>query len=196
MRRSQLTLSGVDLWIPPVHYLDSARADHAMAAACDSIAFAAEMATLAGGSATLSLTLPEKPEPRAAIVETLSERCLRAGARIADYTSPDAPSADPASPIGVGIDPASLMLAGAGASESELIRLGPRVFAVRLTDRAPRGGERVAPGDGRLDLLAYLIALSTLPNASALPLVLDLEGVPNQPEAAGRTIERCGGGLV
>lgn len=194
LRRHELLVAGVDLWIPPAHYLDAARADRAMSATIEAIDFTAELASLAGGYAALSLTLPQREDGSASLIRGLEERCLGAGVRIADCTRPVAPAAgaDHDSPIGVGFDPASAMEAEAVTPEDALIRLGSRVVGVRLTDLAPRGGGRVAPGEGRLDLPAFLAALSTLPNAAAVPIILDLEGVRDQSEAARLTLERCG----
>lgn len=193
LRRNELLFSGGDLWIPPRHFTDPAASDRALAAAIDAVHFIAELTPLTGARApALSLELPVG-EAAAAVRSALSAAATSAGVRLADHAWPPAEDGPlPVTPLGVGIDPAAVMLSGALARDPDLwlrdpalalSRLAPRVNAARLSDLGSAG--RVAPGDGRLDELAYLVALST----AAFPgcLVVDLRAVPN-PEHAARTL--------
>lgn len=180
LRRNALSLSGIDLWIPVSHYLDPAHADHAITSACDAIDYAAELAELTGGRAQLSLSLPADQGPAGRLLQTLAERCQRVGARVADHAWPPAGAQEAQSPIGIGIDPATVLLHGAVSPDQALLEAGSRLAAARLTDLSAAG--RVTPGQGRLDLLAYLVAASTAPGA--LPLVVDLRGIADQARAA------------
>jgi sugar phosphate isomerase/epimerase len=77
----------------------------------------------------------------------------------------------------------------AGADPAtELSRRAASVAAARLSDIDSVG--RVVPGDGRLDVLGYLVALSM--RADLLPVVFDPRGIARADEAARRTIDRCG----
>lgn len=190
LRRSELTLSGVDLWIPPAHFSDPARNDKAVGAVMDALAFASEVAALCAGRPTVSLNLPSNREGARSVVAAMAVRCQEVGARIADHTWPPDAELDPETPVGVGLDPAAVFLSGAErAPEEEILRLGPRLASVRLTDLASTG--RVVPGAGRLDLLSYLVSAISAPEGQ--PLVLDLQGLATQHEAAADIVERCGG---
>ncbi len=183
LRRNELSLSGIDLWIPPAHFLDPARADHAMSAVSEAIEFTSEMATLIGGNAVLSLALPADRDSSRGVVRSLEDKCQSVGVRIADFTWPPAPLTEALSPIGVGVDPAGIFAAGRADPPAELLRLGGRLAAARLSDISSSG--RVAPGEGRLDLLSYVVAASTA--SGALPLVMDLRGFA-EPERIARHI--------
>lgn len=168
IRREGLDLSGADLWIPPEHFLEPAQCDRAIAATLGTIELLADMAGLVRGmgSATarpvLSLALPGSMT-EAALGE-LTGAADRAGVRIADHTLPHrtaSPRFEPA--IGIGIDPAALLASGLDPA-AQVSALGARVASARLSDVARNiGGGRVIPGsrEGKLDLLAYAIALAT-----------------------------------
>ena len=176
LRRNELTLSGVDLWIPVGHFLDPAHADHAVTAACEAIDFVADLAQLTGGRAALSLQLPSDRQLGARLVQALTERCQRAGARIADHAWPPSPADHMGDPIGVGLDPAAILLSADGSPEQAVSQFAARLVSARLSDISAAG--RVTPGEGSLDLLAYSVAASTVPSAS--PLILDLRGLADQ----------------
>lgn len=186
LRRQELTLSGVDLWIPASHFLDPAYADHAVSTACEAIDFASDLAQLTSGRASLSLHLPDDRAAGAGLLQTLADRCQRAGARIADHAWPPAPAQD-SDPIGVGVDPATILLAG-DAPESALAQVAKRLVGARLSDISAAG--RVTPGRGRLDLLEYFVAASMVPAAS--PLVLDLRGITDQARTVEALVEPTG----
>lgn len=199
LRRSELLFSGADLWIPPRHFTDAAASDRALAAAIDAVHFIAELTPLTDARApALSLELPVGDAATAAR-STLSAAAASAGVRLADHAWPPAEDGPlPVTPLGVGIDPAAVMLSGALARDADpwlrdpalaVSRLAPRVAAARLSDLGSAG--RVVPGDGRLDELAYLVALST----AAYPgcLIVDLRAVANPEPAARDTAARFAG---
>jgi sugar phosphate isomerase/epimerase len=187
LRRSQLSLSGLDLWIPPEHFTDSARSDRAMEAALAATELAGEVGGLVAGSPppVLSLSLPEAlpAEARAALIA----RAEAIGARLADHTVRVQESAgaggDADSPLAIGIDPAALLLAGLDPALA-VSRGGTRVASARLSDATTIG--RTAPGSpgARLDQLAYLVSLSTA--GYARPLILDVRGITDQQAAIVR----------
>lgn len=191
LRRCELVCAGVDLFIPPDHYSDEARVDRAASATVDAIDFAAEIAALAGGRAVVCVTLPtgDAAASSSAMVESLADHARSVGVLLADCSWPIATRDEPDAAHGpsLGIDPAALILAGNDPA-SELLRLGAAVACTRLSDIDTTG--RVTPGDGRLDLLGYTVALSMRPDLT--PVVFDPRGLPRPHESARRVIERCG----
>jgi len=182
LRRLELRCAGLDLWIPPAHFSDPARTDRALDAAGAACALAAELAALAPGSAraVVSLTLPEECPPP--VRRDLEDRAARVGARIADHAWPPAANEgapDPNAPLGVGIDPAVLLLRkqdpAAAASQH-----AHRIVSTRLSDSD--GAVRVAPGKGGLDVAGYAVALAT--GGIGGDVVLDLRGLRGQDEIA------------
>lgn len=187
LRRSELLCAGVDLFIPPAHFSDPARVDRAVQAMFEAIDFTAEVAGLAGGRAVIGTALPSG-EQAASVIAALADRARSRTVLLADCSWPaqDGAGLAPGRPA-IGIDPAALILVGADPA-AEILRLGASVAAARLSDIDASG--RVAPGDGRLDLLGYLVALSMRPDLH--PAVFDPRGIARPDEAAQRTIERCG----
>jgi sugar phosphate isomerase/epimerase len=180
LRRSQLAFSGLDLWIPPAHFLDAARMDYAASVVAQSLELAADLSRDADGRAVVSLAFP--PEAAATLIDSLSKSADRCGAVIADHAwQVKAAAGGEGSLIRVGIDPAAVLMAG-GDPAAEVSRLGAAPASARLSD-VTLGG-RVAPGarGGRLDVLAYEVALVTAKYNS--PLVVDLRGVSEQAKAA------------
>jgi len=185
-RRGQLAFGGVDLWIPPAHFADPARADRAVSAVVQAVELAAELgALLSVRGPSVSLTLPVAPIPGAR--DGLAAAGERWGTRIADHQWP-LPS-DPAGPIGVGIDPATIVLAGADPV-SLLSTLRPPPFAARLSDIAASGRVEVGTGVGRLDVALYEAALVTAGFVGVL--VVDLRGVRDPAAVAATTLARLG----
>lgn len=199
LRRRELSLSGLDLFIPPEHLTDPAQIDRAVAAIAGAAELAADVAALAPGSiACVSLVLPN--DLAADTRDELGVQAARVGALLADFsvddrhrpTPTDAPTADlpdehPAlssHAVGVGIDPAALILRGHDPIEA-VARAGARLFAARLTDAAH--STRIAPGSAgsQLDRTAYAAALSVVGFRG--PMVVDLRGVP-QPGLAARAL--------
>ncbi len=184
LRRNELRCSGIDLWIPPAHLADATRVDRALAALEAALGLARELADLTDGDGVLSTKLPAPGGAAAGAVDRLEDAAARLGARIADHAWPPC-DRDAAAPIGVGIDPAAVLLAGEDPARAAS-RAGATLVSARLSDAADAG--RVEPGVGRLDELAYVVALATAAHAG--PLVLDLRGVRDPITAARRTLER------
>ena len=190
LRRHGLTSSGVDLFIPPDHLADPTHADRAIGAIIGAIELAADLAELTAGDPIFSTALPRDPNADDAI-HAIAEAAQARSVRVADHAWP--PTDRPAgSPIGVGIDPAAVFLGAndAGDAPADPARAVPflrdRLAGVRLSDLDASG--RVPPGDGRLDELAYLVAITT----SCFPgrLVVDLRGLRRPADAARDALRR------
>lgn len=189
LRRVELTPSGIDLWIPPEHLLDPERVDRAVAATVGAMELSADLAALAGGGGrgVVSVLLPEGLPGE--VLEGLVSKAEAIGARLADHRFPPGDRAggaagDERGPIGVGVDPAAVLMSG-GDPAALVSRAGAALASARLSDASTFG--RVTPGarEGRLDELSYVVALGTAGYERAV--VLDLRGVPEQ-EGAVREV--------
>jgi sugar phosphate isomerase/epimerase len=183
LRRKELTLAGIDLWIPPGHLLEPARVDYALDAVQQAIELAADLERC-----PVSVNLPRAVESAAqtadekeivksnpsttnspsAVIESIAACADRHGVAIADHAQP----LQRFSGIGAGIDPATWLAAGLDPVK-ELFKLSDRLISARLCDllttglRGPIGDRR----HGRLDALAYRATLDTI--GYRRPVVID-----------------------
>jgi sugar phosphate isomerase/epimerase len=182
LRRTQLRLSGLDLWIPAEHFADAAKSERALDAVLGAIDLAADLRRLAeSAGAAVSIALPVAPLEtiRSAIAAHAQSR----GIDVADHTMREGAALDPLSPVGAGLDPAAALLAGRDPPQLALAA-GRSLKSARLSDASAVG--RVAVGDprGRLDVVAYEAALAAAGYQTAV--VVDLRGVAQQQAAAER----------
>ena len=163
-RRYELTVAGLDLWIPDAHLLDSSRVDRAVGAMLDAIGLAGEL-----GRCPLSLVLPGDDAPES-VMATVIEQAIRQGVPLADHTVP----ANRRHDVGVGIDPASWLARGRDPIEA-INDAGDRLVVARWCDLAT-SGMRVPGGheDGQLDGLNYRITLTAAGYRG--PIVIDTRG--------------------
>jgi sugar phosphate isomerase/epimerase len=185
LRRHELALSGVDAFVPVAHLSDPSHQDRAVHAVVAAIELCSELSMLSGGGGSVvSVTLPEKAGADVlSVVCAAAERC---GVVIADHRWPVVDRGRPL--IGVGIDPSAVVLGGGVPSEAPLkVR---ELAAARVSDLAAQG--RVAPGsgDGKMDLLAYRIALETS-GFRGMP-VMDLRGLQDPEKAAKGIVDGWG----
>lgn len=155
LRRHELSLSGVDLWIPSEHFGDPGRVDRAVAAVEESVRFAAEF-----GRCPVSLRLPGSgPEGAArdeSVFAAIGVIAERHGVPIADHAVPIVKRES----IAMGLDPVAWLAAGHDPAAVAIEHAG-EIASARLAD-LDRGGLRVPVGDaieGRVDLLRYRVAL-------------------------------------
>ena len=182
LRRHELTLAGIDLWIPAAHFVDPARCDRAIESAVQAIDLASELAPLAGGRALVSVSLP-RGEGAGRAAAALAGRAAAVGAIVADHAVPIDDLG--LGPRWIGIDPAAIIVAGQDPAAALMTR-GEQVAAARLSDID--AGGRVEPGAGRLDSLAYVVGVSM--RTDLWPAIVDLRGVREQDAAARRILER------
>jgi len=160
LRRRELGLSGLDVWLPPDHFLDPATVDRALGAATGAVGLAADL-----GRVPVSINLPrvgeEAPQVAALseVIDALTTIADRQGVAIADHTLP----AQERSGIGMGIDPAACL-----AIDTDPVSLvtaaGGNLISARLCDLL-RTGMRGPIGsftEGRLDVAAYRATLSVV----------------------------------
>ena len=188
LKRLELGFSGVDLFVPPEHFTSAANQDRAISAVGDAVELAAELAGLMGGrGGVVAVELPEKLA--AEVRRALAEKCELSGVRLADCAWRAGVERPGPGPLARGLDPAAVLMGG-GDPAAEAARLGSSVACARLSDVSASG--RVAAGSGRLDVLAYRVALEV--GGAMLPVVLDLRGVREQGAGAKMAVVAWGGG--
>lgn len=193
LRRADLTCSGLDVWIPPEHFVDPSHSDRAAASLLDAIDLAADLAALASGSVVstrpsalgrVSVLFPA--ELPGDLLAAIAERARLRSVRVADHAWPvRSVTGDPDEVIGIGLDPAAILLAGAADPAAVASSAGARLVSARCSDvaRGIAAGERVAPGSGRLDVLSYIVSLVTAGYTGHL--IVDLRGVHPQRAPGG-----------
>lgn len=186
LRRHEMACSGVDLWVPSAHFLDPAHSDRAAEAVGEALLLAADIASLSSGRGVLCVALPGDAAA-GGIIAAVAERARTSGAILADSSWPQRWTSQG---IAACIDPATILLAGeVSVSPAKALALaGPAAACVRLSDLGPGG--RVEPGTGRVDLLAYLVAASTV--SGGVTPVVDLRGIADQGAVAAAVQGRCG----
>ncbi len=183
LRRTELELTGIDLWIPPEHFVEPEKSQRAMETLFQTLGLAMELARLAGGRSRplVSVNLPRSlPESQRVAIAAHADKH---GSIVADHT-PDEEN-EPSGRLVVGVDPASCLIAG--------VKPDGRVHgagALRLTDansmgRCPVGGE-----GSRLDLAAYAGACIV---SGQRWIIADARGVPDGARAVSAAIAAWGG---
>lgn len=189
VKRMGLTVSGLDLWIPPEHFASGEHADRAVSATLAALEWCADLMAMSGsgGRGVLAVALP-RPVPgdvRAALIAGAEKW----GPTIADHAWPSEEVAVAAieggMPMGVGIDPAAILAAGLEPVACVNGCAG-KVVSARLSDLSASG--RTVPGraGARLDLLDYAAALATSGFGGAL--VADLRQVRSPVEGSEESI--------
>lgn len=171
LRRCEIEIAGVDLWIPVEHFSDPSHVDRAVNAAVDAVIFAADL-----GRVPISLTLPSDTEsqnaPANEATAAVIAACERYGVPLADHAVP--PSKRPRHDLlGIGIDPVAWLASSGGFDAAQITSSMPRsILSARLGDLSRTGSRQpLAQPGGRLNLQEYRIALSAA--GYGCPVVLD-----------------------
>jgi len=206
LRKRELGLSGIDLWIPAAHFLDAATVDRAVAAVGEAVGLASELAAgladLTRPRPVVSVQLPIESDlgKEAALVSRLNEVvaeigrvAAREGIPVADHSS-DA-FARTAAGLAIGVDPVAELAAGRDPALAAM-RAGTNLASARLADLS-RSGLRLPPlepREARLDLDAYVAALDV--GGYRRELVVDARQWRDPQAGLAATIERCGDRLA
>lgn len=184
LRRRELELTGLDLWIPSEHFNDPAHAQRALDAANQALDMAGELATLVGGRSrpVVSVLLPSDLDGESR--QMLGASAQRVGAILADYTVFDTPPA-PMPGLGIGIDPV-FWLNDAQSPGKAVTRAGADLASARLCDTSAMGRCVVGSTGGKLDLPSYAGALIVSGQAW---VTLDVRGVPDSALAVAKGVE-------
>lgn len=204
LRRSELNCTGLDLWIPPEHFVSADHTDRAVSALCATLELAADLARLSlsavvstarrGDLGSVSVTLPK--DLTTAVRRTFEERAATCGVLIADHAWPAKLDVSHESPIGIGLDPAMLLLAGddpvkwasrlAGDKQAQRESL-PRLVTARATSASSVSRVSLGARGSRLETISYGISLITGGYDQAV--VVDVRGVPDPEQAAQEAVE-------
>lgn len=160
LKRSELELTGLDLWLPPEHLASGANVERAGDAVVGAIALVRELAGLLPTGPALSLALPDEPDPH--VMEAITAAAEREGVSLANHAWPAADSGD------LGLDPALAIMAGTSPAKA-VTTLGARLKSVRLSDAGVAGRVPVDSAGGRLDVPSFAAALTiSAPGASVV----------------------------
>ena len=154
LRRNELVASGIDCFIPVERFEQLDAVERAMTALFESLAFAEFL-----GRVPVSLFMPRDEQ----LVNTIAQEAARRGVALADFTRPAS-----CSKCGIGLDPAVILLEQKNPAQ-EVSTAGPRLVAARVND-IDQSGQRGPIGHGRLDALAYRIALEVC-GLKSLPVI-------------------------
>lgn len=183
LRRNELELAGLDLWIPPEHFADPATTQRAIDAATLALEMSTELASLVGSRSrpVVSLVLPPELDSTArASLDAIAQQC---GSTLADHAIMNEDTTRPPG-IGVGIDPVYYLTDGQSPAKA-ITRAGDHLASARLCDTNAMGRCAVGSTGSKLDTTAYAGALIV----SGLPWVtLDLRGLSDPMTASSRAI--------
>ena len=143
LRRHELVASGIDCFIPLERFSQLDAVERAMTALFESIAFAEFL-----GRVPVSFFMPLDAD----LANTICQEAARRGVLLADFVRPKG-----CVNCGIGLDPAVILLEQKNPAQ-EVSAAGARLVAARLNDM-DQSGQRGPLGQGRLDALAYRVAL-------------------------------------
>jgi sugar phosphate isomerase/epimerase len=202
LRRLELHCTGVDAWIPPGHFLDRATVDRAIGAVEQAILLASDLAGSREGFGgrsmpVVSLLVPTEKEAGEGVagselsqaLAVLRAKAEHAGVTLADHALPSRAG------VTVGIDPAAALATG-GDPVALVVAAGRRLVTARLVDcfRSGLRGPILEPGEARLDVEAYRVALSVVGYEG--PLVVDGRQWRDPLGGLQVTVDRLTGGTL
>jgi sugar phosphate isomerase/epimerase len=157
LRRCELELSGIDLWIPPEHFVEPSTSERAIDATTQALEMAGELAPLVGGRSqpVVSVALPEGLTDAAR--STLASVATHHGGRLADHALMQDGRA-PIAGIGAGIDPVYYLTDGQSPAKA-VARAGTELVSARLCDTNAMGRCPIGTSGSKLDLTGYAGAM-------------------------------------
>lgn len=157
LRRNELELTGLDLWIPPSHFTDPTKSQRAIDATLQALEMASELVPLVGGRSrpVVSIVLPE--DLPSSTRQTLASVASHHGSTLADHAiiNDDAVSI---AGIGIGIDPVFYLTDGQSPAKA-ITRAGTNLESARLCDTNAMGRCPIKGPGAKLDLTGYAGAL-------------------------------------
>ena len=186
LRRLELTCVGVDLFVPPEHFVQADQLDRAIAAVEAALQLADDLE-----ARVLFLRLPPTPDGEEPLEATRAIAAAAVGvrARVADL-SLDGPALESVRsggdlPIDIGLDTAAWLASGLDPTEG-IVELGDRLSGIRLVDLDVHGTRMPVSMSGRLDLGALRTGLEVGGFNGAL--VADARGWSNPIEGLQQTL--------
>ena len=176
LHRQGMVLAGLDLWLPESAFFEADTIERAVDRTVECIDLATDL-----GNCPISMLLPKQVDSSEldSALEVILAKAGGRGVRIADYAR-DAPGMEPVDvqSHGLGLDPASLLMAGEDPAAAALA-WGDRLASARLVDLTGEGNRTVPSmgGRGQLDLVSYKISLGLNPGGRCV--VVDLRDCPD-----------------
>lgn len=173
--RAGIRLAGIDLFVPRKHLISEEHVDRAVSAIVDAVGLAGDL-----GRIPLSLLLP-LDEGAEEAVSAIFEAADGHGVPLAIHAERDMEHASQAlgrlnyEGVGLGLDPATLLLQGSDAVDAAQ-KHGTRLTSARLSDADRDVGQRTVVGRGDLDVSGYRISVD-LATRRVGPVVLDLRSL-------------------
>ncbi len=170
--RQELRCAGIDLFVPPAHFLDPTHQSRALDAVLAAIGLAADL-----GRAPVTAPLPDEPASggtdarTSGIRQAIAAEAERVGVTVLLAApvppGPGASSPAPIAPPFRAFLDCAAVLAAQGSPEGEIARLGSALGAVRVVDLLRSGlrGPILEPRESRLDALAVRMACEIAPAA-------------------------------
>lgn len=190
LRRAELELGGLDLWIPPEHFSGQETSERAIEAAGRALALAAELSGLIGGRSRALVSVELPLDLDAGVRAALGAEAQRSGAVLADHAIVPKEASGQGGVvegigIGIGIDPVAQLRAGCSAGKA-VTRAGDRLASARLGDTNAMGRCVLGSQGGKLDLRGYAGALIV---SGQQWVTLDVRDLPEPDAAVRRGVE-------
>ncbi len=167
LRRWEIAASGLDLWIPPAHFIESSNVDRAVDATKAAIELASDL-----DRCPVSMEFPsadnDDETQLQAVITAIAEHAARFGIQIADHAVP----VSNWQYIGIGIDPAAWLSNNSDLANA-IHKNAQQIVSIRLCDLLTSGMRApICESQGaQLDIVQYQVAISV--NGYLKPIVID-----------------------
>lgn len=167
LRRWEIAASGIDLWIPPAHFVETANVDRAVDATKAAIELAGDL-----DRCPVSMELPSVNDDDEldlkVVIAAIAEHAAKFGIQLADHCVP----VSNWQYIGIGIDPAA-WLSNNSDPANAIHKNAEQIVSIRLCDLLTSGMRApICESQGsQLDIVQYQVAISV--NGYLKPIVID-----------------------
>ncbi len=159
LRRRELELAGIDLWIPADHFADPEHVQRAMETVVQTAELAGELSVLVGGRSLACVSVMTAASIDGQLHAAMGEEAARFGAVVVDHRV-DLGEAALAGGAGIaaGVDPAAVLFDGKDPAQA-VHQVGAQLGGARLDDVNAMGRCPVGVEGARLDLDGYKASL-------------------------------------
>lgn len=167
LRRWEIAASGIDLWIPPAHFVETSKVDRAVDATKAAIELASDLERCPVSMEFPSANDDDEVELQA-VIAAIAEHAAKFGIQIADHSVP----VSNWQYIGIGIDPAA-WLSNNSDPANAIHKNAEQIVSIRLCDLLTSGMRApICESQGsQLDIVQYQVAISV--NGYLKPIVID-----------------------
>lgn len=167
LRRWEIAPSGIDLWIPPAHFVETSNVDRAVDATKAAIELASDLDRCPVSMEFPSASDDDEVELQA-VIAAIAEHAARFGIQLADHAVP----VSNWQYIGIGIDPAAWLSNNSDPAKA-IHKNAQQIVSIRLCDLLTSGMRApICQSQGaQLDIVQYQVAISV--NGYLKPMVID-----------------------